>query len=339
MPASQRMLELTPHGLHLPAAGLWLDAARAPGRVFVSHAHGDHATASPAVLCTPETAAIGARRGLRPGDVRTQPYGDWHPHGDAEVMLVSAGHTLGSAMLLAREARGTVLYTGDFKRRPNPFAPTAVVPTCDVLVTECTFGHPRYRFPPDAETIERLVAFCRDALADGGVPVVCAYPFGKGQEALHHLMAAGFDVAVHGQIAAMTEAHEALGARFPEAGRWQRYARGTVAGHVLLTTPASRRSPMVTTLPRRRVCLLTGWALHPGARNLYRDCDAVLPLSDHADFDELVATVRESGARTVFTVHGDAGFAGHLRGLGIDATHLAAHPNAAPDAVQLGLGL
>ncbi|MCU0624642.1 MAG: MBL fold metallo-hydrolase [Gemmatimonadaceae bacterium] len=333
------MIVLTPHGLHCPDADLWLDARTGPGRVFVSHAHGDHATTSPAVLCSRETAVLAAHRGMRPRDCLTPPFGAWTPSARAEVALVSAGHTLGSAMLVVRGERGTAVYTGDFKRRPNPFAPPVVMPRCDVLVTECTFGHPRYRFPPDDDTIGRLIAFCRAALADDVVPVVCAYPFGKGQEALHHLLTAGLDVAVHGQIATLTEVHATLGATMPATGRWTRYARDATAGRVLLTTPGSRRSPMVTAMPRRRVCLLTGWALHPGAHNLYRDCDLVLPLSDHADFDELVASVRESGAQTVYTVHGDAGFAAHLRGLGIDATHLAAHPNAAPDAVQLGLAL
>lgn len=333
------MITLTPHGLYAPDAALWLDAPRAPGRVFVSHAHGDHLTASGAVLCTPETAAIGAHRGRRPRDLCTPALGAWTPMADAEVALVSAGHTLGSAMCVVRSAAGVGCYTGDFKRRHNPVVPPVTVPRCDVLVTECTFGHPRYRFPPDDEIVAQLVAFVRDALADGAVPVVCAYPFGKGQEALWHLLAAGLDVAVHGQIAALTQLHERLGVHFPSAGRWTAYARGTLEGRVLLTTPGSRRSPMVTALPKRRVCLLTGWALHPGAHQLYRDCDLVLPLSDHADFDELVATVRESGARIVYTVHGTATFASHLRGMGIDATHLAAHPQAAPDAVQLGLAL
>lgn len=333
------MIVLTPHGLHLPAAGLWLDAARAPGRVFVSHAHGDHATASPAVLCTRETAAIAARRGMRPRDVLTPAWGAWTPLGEATVALVSAGHTFGSAMLVARSADGTAVYTGDFKRRANPFAPPVVVPRCDVLVTECTFGHPRYRFPPDAATIARLVEFCRECLADGVVPVVCAYPFGKGQETLHHLLMAGLEVVVHGQTASLTDAHVALGATLPATGHWQRYTRAAVPGRVLLTTPGSRRTPMVRGLPRARTCLLTGWALHPAAPYRYRDYDLVLPLSDHADFDELVATVRESGAHTIYTVHGEPGFAAHLREMGFEATHLAAHPNTAPDAVQLGLSL
>ena len=113
------------------------------------------------------------------------------------------------------------------------------------------------------------------------------------------------------------------------------------AGRVLLTTPNTRKAPMVQKLPAKRVCLLTGWALHPGAWNMYKDCDLVLPLSDHADFDELVRTATESGARKVWTVHGLPRFAEHLRSLGIDAEHLAEHPQAAGSEPggQMGRGL
>ena len=103
---------------------------------------------------------------------------------------------------------------------------------------------------------------------------------------------------------------------------------------------------MVQKLPAKRTCLLTGWALHPGAWNIYKDCDLVLPLSDHADFDELVRTASESGASKVLTVHGTPKFAAHLRSLGIDAEHVMEHPNTPepePDETsprgQLGLGL
>lgn len=48
-------------------------------------------------------------------------------------------------------------------------------------------------------------------------------------------------------------------------------------------------------------------------------------LSDHADFDDLLFTVRTSGARRVYTTYGHAvPFAAILRDLGIDARPLAA---------------
>ncbi len=334
------LVALTGHGLYLPAADLYLDARSAPGAVFVSHAHADHCSHAARILCTPETAALHrARRGAR--DSIDVPLNTEVRVGGAEVTLYSAGHTLGSAMIVAHGAGGTVAYTGDFKLRPNPFTPPARIPSCDALVMECTFGEPRYRFPPDAELIERLYRFVDDAFADGATPVVLAYALGKGQEALHHLTSAGYDVVVHGAIANMCRLHVELGHPFPGPGHWERYRRGQIAGpggapRVLLTTPATRMSAMVQRLPAKRIVYLTGWAYHPGAFNIYKDCDLVLPYSDHADFDELVRTAVESGASRVYTVHGPPSFSQHLRSIGIEAEHLANHPQDAEALLQEG---
>jgi Cft2 family RNA processing exonuclease len=344
------LVTLTRHGLYLPDADLHLDARTAAGTVFVSHAHSDHCSEAERILCTPETAALHeARRGVR--EATTLGFGQTMRIASADVTLVPAGHALGSAMIVAESTNGRVAYTGDYKLRPNPFSPPVVIPRVDTLVMECTFGESRYRFPPDTELLAQLHAFVEDAFADGAVPVVLAYALGKGQEALWHLVRAGFDVAVHGAIANMCDLHVALGHGFPGPGTWTRYRRAELADpttrRVLLTVPNTRKSPMVQKLAKKRVCHLTGWALHPGAFNIYKDCDLVLPLSDHADFDELVRTATESRATKVYTVHGTPKFASHLQSLGIDAEHLAEHPNTAgvcddepvPPGGQLGFGL
>jgi putative mRNA 3-end processing factor len=318
---NDQLVQLTRHGLWLPGADLYLDARRPPGLVFVSHAHSDHCSDAGRILCTPETAALHrARRGAC--DAVRVPFGESVDVGDASVTLLSAGHALGSAMIVARSASGTVAYTGDFKLRENPFTPMARVPRCDVLVMECTFGEPRYRFPPDAVLLEQLFAFIDETLAMNATPVVLVYALGKGQEALYHLTSRGYDVMVHGAIGNMCQLHVELGFPFPGPGRWARYRRGDVGRRVLLTTPSTRKTAMVEKLRAKRIAYLTGWAQHPGAHNMYKGCDLVLPLSDHADFDELVRTARESGARSVYTVHGTPKFAGHLRELGIEAEHL-----------------
>lgn len=314
------LVQLTPRGLWLPAADLYADARRPPGLVFVSHAHSDHCSEAGRILCTPETAALHrARRGAC--DAIRVPLGDSVEVKDARVSLLSAGHALGSAMLVAESASGSVAYTGDFKLRENPFTPMARIPRCDVLVMECTFGEPRYRFPPDAVLLEQLFAFIEETLAMNATPVVLAYALGKAQEALFHLTSRGYDVMVHGAIANMCQLHVELGYPFPGPGRWSRYRRGDIGRRVLLTTPSTRKTAMVEKLPAKRVAYLTGWALHPGAHNMYKGCDLVLPLSDHADFDELVRTAQESGARKIYTVHGTPRLAMHLAQLGIDAEH------------------
>jgi Cft2 family RNA processing exonuclease len=319
------LLQVTRHGLYVPAADLYLDARWAPGTVFVSHAHSDHCSKADRIVCTPETAVLhAARRGQR--DALVLPLGEVVRCGDAEIVLHSAAHCLGAAMLEVRSANGVLVYTGDYKLRPNPFAPPSHIPRCDELVMECTFGEPRYVFPPDDQLVSGLTAFVEAALADAATPVVLAYALGKGQEALYHLTSHGFDVMLHGAIANMCRLHVELGHPFPGPGTWTRYRRGDVGRRVLLTTPSTRKTAMVQGLPRRRIVHLTGWALHPGAHNIYKGCDLVLPLSDHADYDELVRTARESGARKVYTVHGPESFSGRLQALGIEAEHLGSHP-------------
>ena len=67
---------------------------------------------------------------------------------------------------------------------------------------------------------------------------------------------------------------------------------------------------------------------------MYKDVDLLLPLSDHADYDELVRTARESGAHRIITMHGAPKFAALLREQGFNAEHLAHHPGGSKSKKQ-----
>ena len=84
---------------------------------------------------------------------------------------------------------------------------------------------------------------------------------------------------------------------------------------------------MIQNIERRYLIMLTGWAVSKSAPYMYKGVDLVLPLSDHADFDDLVRLARESGAQRIITMHGAKKFAGILRDLGLNAEHLAQHPS------------
>jgi Cft2 family RNA processing exonuclease len=307
-------------GLYAPAADLHLDARRAPGLVFVSHAHSDHCSSAPRVVCTAETAELHRRRKRGSTTFTRLGWGERLPLRDATLELTPAGHTLGSAMAVVRSAGGTLAYTGDYKLRPGAFSPGVTVPRCDTLVMECTFGDVRYRFPPEAEVLAQLFAFIDDTLSAGELPVVLAYAFGKTQEALYHLTGRGYSVGVGEPGAGLCEAHEQLGYSFPGPGSWSRYEDESSAAQVLLMT-ARGRNGLPRSGRRYRYVHLTGWSCAPHARR-FVGRDLALPLSGHADFTELERTALESGARKVYTVHGSPRFAAHLRSLGVDAEHL-----------------
>src|SRR5688500_4432103 len=239
LPASA-LVTRSRHGLHVPAADIHLDARSAPGTVFVSHAHSDHCSSAPRIICTRETAALHRRR-KHAAESTTLGFHEPLSIGDATIELLPAGHTLGSAMAMIRSAGGTLVYTGDYKLRDNPFSPPALIPRCDVLVMECTFGSPLYRFPPDDELLARLFAFIDETLAMGRTPVVLAYSFGKGQEALFYLTRRGYDVLVKEPTAGYCDAHVELGYGFPGPGTWERFAPELLPGRVVLADRKSTR--------------------------------------------------------------------------------------------------
>ncbi len=316
-------------GLYLPDLDLWFDADGPRDRCVISHAHSDHIAEHRRIVSTPETARIFRHR-CGETEVETLSYGERRDYGRYALTMFPAGHCLGSAQVLVEADGERLVYTGDFKLRPNVAAEEAVIVACDTLVMESTFGDPLYRFPPDVATQARLYAAVDRALSDGRVPVVLAYPLGKSQEALELLLRRNYRVMLHGSIWNVTEIYRELGVEF--SGSYEKYARENLRGRVLMAPPGCRRTPMITNIERRHVIMLTGWALHKSAPYMYKNVDLVLPLSDHADFDELVRAARETGAQRIITMHGAPKFAAHLRELGLNAEHLAHHPGTSKSA-------
>lgn len=316
------MIEVRFHdGVLLPELDLWLDPHAPKHRAFVSHAHSDHLAAHREVLMTPRTAALMRER---MGGERIEhliPYGESREFAEFRATLLPAGHIFGSAQIHIESDQGTLLYTGDFKVRPGLSAEPIEARQADTLIMETTYGLPKYRLPPTEEVMGLMVAFCRDAQADGAVPVLLGYSLGKSQEILCALMAAGLTPMLHAAVWRMTEVYRELCPTFPSG--YVKFDAAQVSGKVLICPPSAVRSSMITRIPNRRTAVLTGWALDPGATYRYQ-VDAAFPLSDHADYDDLLQYVNMVQPKRVLTLHGFASaFAADLRARGIEAWALS----------------
>ena len=237
-----------------------------------------------------------------------------------DITLMPAGHIFGSAQFFLSVENETLLYTGDFKLRPGKSAEPVQWRQADTLIMETTFGLPRYQFPPTAQVIDQIVNFCREALEDGSVPVLLGYSLGKAQEILCSLDGAGLTPMLHGSVFQMTRVYERFGQSFC---KYVRYKRDEVNGKVLICPPSASHSTMVTNIPRKRVAMISGWAVDPGAIYRYQ-VDAAFPLSDHADYNDLVRYVELVQPKRVLTLHGFAAeFARDLRDRGMEAWALS----------------
>jgi Cft2 family RNA processing exonuclease len=308
-------------GLHLPDHGLWLDPHRAQTLAFVSHAHSDHIARHREVLLSPATARLmNARLSGKRVEHRLD-FGKSYDFAGGRVTLLPAGHILGSAQIHFETAAGSLLYTGDFKLTPGLTAGPCEWRHADTLIMETTFGLPRYRMPPRAEVAAQVVAFCREAIDAGEVPVLLGYSLGKAQEIIRILLAAGLTPMLHDAVWEMTVLHRELDPSFPAGG--VRFKAGAAKGCVVVFPPNAISGGALEKIGARRTAVLTGWALDSGAKYRF-GCDAAFPLSDHADYDELLRYVGLVQPKRVLTMHGFASeFAADLRRRGVEAWALS----------------
>jgi DNA ligase-1 len=307
-------------GVFLPQQEIWLDPAEAKPFAFVSHAHSDHIAPHDEIIVSERTARLMQAR--MPGERHEHVlnFGEKTTVRGLDVTLIPAGHIFGSAQFFLETESGSLLYTGDFKLRPGRSAEPAEWRHAQTLIMETTFGLPRYRFPPTEEVIGQIVAFCRDALETGAVPVLLGYSLGKAQEILCALAGAGLKPMLHGTVHRMTRIYEQFGQSFCE---YERYKANDVAGKVLICPPSVNRSAMLEKIREKRVAMISGWAVEPSAIYRYQ-VDAAFPLSDHADYTDLLRYVDLVKPERVLTLHGFAAeFARDLRDRGIEAWALS----------------
>ncbi|MGK2856806.1 MAG: MBL fold metallo-hydrolase RNA specificity domain-containing protein [Thermoanaerobaculia bacterium] len=309
--------------LRLTVGDIHLDPSSPKALAIVSHAHADHIGRHEHFVATPATVAIVRSRlgaALRATELPfRQPLG-LQGH---EIELFPAGHVLGSAMTLIRRDGASLLYTGDFRLRSSWTAEEAEVPEADAVIMESTYGSPDWRFPSRDELGAKLLTLVSDILGSGNVPVLLAYSLGKAQEVCSWLARNGVRVVVHPAIAKINELYLKHGVDVGPHEVWTKQAAlfatatTSLAGAVVVVPPHLKAE--IGTIPRRETVSLTGWCLKGGWRT---GGDHALPLSDHADFDELIELVERVRPKTVYVTHGSKRFARELRQRGFAAEFL-----------------
>jgi putative mRNA 3-end processing factor len=301
-------------GLKITSIDLAVDFRRRQPRGFISHAHTDHMGRHELAFCTPATAALYQHRcGPRP--TRSMPFGEPLAWGELTLTTHPAGHVFGSAMLSISGPGGTVLYTGDFKLRPSSTAEPAAPPRADVLIMESTYGLERYRLPPREQSIAQLIEIVHRVLHCGRTPVVQAYVLGKAQEVTRILFSAGLRVVQHPLVHAVSLIYQHCGC---DLGSYERCDGSPPPDAVLVAPPRRQRGASLPGLRRPVWIAVTGWAIDPSWR--WRlGADYAVPLSDHADFDELLECVERVQPKTVYCTHGPAAFVDSLRRRGHNA--------------------
>ncbi|HEX4231099.1 MAG TPA: hypothetical protein VHZ07_20650 [Bryobacteraceae bacterium] len=298
-------VEFRETGILLPEIGLWLDSTDPCAAAWISHGHRDHAEGCHGTAIGTRATLRFYRMRLQLGEDQTEPemlpleFGESMEWRGARLTAVPAGHILGAAQLLVEYGGERLVYTGDIKLRPPLCGDTAQTQACDRLIIESTFGLPIYRLLTRDEGAERIVSFARACLDEGAVPAFIGYALGRGQEIVHVLTQAGIATAVHGAIAKFIPVYEDYGYRFPG---WEPFEAKAISGKALVVVPSHGKA-LGASRKMVRTAYVSGWAALDNARTR-SGAEELIPYSDHADFDELLTLVEQSGAERIDVVHG-----------------------------------
>lgn len=318
------LLTLTERGLHCPAGDFYIDPWRPVRQAIVTHAHSDHArTGSQRYLSSKPNADFLQLRLGPTIDLQTLHFGETLRVKDALVSLHPAGHIRGSCQVRIEHQGRVAVVTGDFKRDSDPTCEAFEPVACDLLVTESTFGLPVFRWRDASTVIAEIEAWWRRNQAQGRTSVLFAYALGKAQRLLGSVDGSIGPIFLHGALVNPTELYRQQGCVMPDCRPVTEAPAGTRWHDALVVAvPSAAGSPWLRRFGEVSTAMASGWMAIRGNRRR-RALDRGFVLSDHADWDGLLQTVRECGASQVWVTHGFAPIlARYLTDQGIDAAPL-----------------
>jgi putative mRNA 3-end processing factor len=257
------------------------------------------------VLATPQTLDIMKER--YGADFAHTPeaavYGETVVRSGVEVTLVPAGHVLGSAQVVVRWKGLTMVVSGDYKRRRDPTCPPFEPTPCDVFISEATFGLPVFRHPDDKDEIARLLRSV--AQFPERSHIVGAYALGKAQRIIRLLREGGWDrpIHVHGALERLNALYERHGVDLGPLEPATTVKKADFAGAIIIAPPSAMQDRWSRRFPDPVAAFASGW-MQIRARARQRGVELPLVISDHADWDELTATVDELRPGELWITHG-----------------------------------
>jgi putative mRNA 3-end processing factor len=333
------LLRVTSAGLYCELGGFHIDPWHPVSRAVVTHAHADHFVRGCRSYLTAAPGMAILRRRLGPqAIVQAVPYGEAVEMFGVNVSLHPAGHILGSAQVRVEHAGEVWVASGDYKVAPDPTCEPFEPIRCQTFITESTFAHPYFAWQPQAAVFDQIHAWWRQNQEEGLSSLLYAYSLGKAQRLLARLRLDQGPVFAHPAIEELNQHYRDAGIALQgiqsfspgiPAADWQRA--------MVVLPPAERWHPAMAQLGSYRTAFASGWMLLPnGPRQ--RRVQTGFALSDHADHQEILATVRATGAERVLATHGYSEvLVETLRSQGLEAEVLRTprcHPPPAIPAVQ-----
>ncbi len=298
------LISFTDKGLYCQKGDFYIDPWKPVERAIITHGHGDHAyLGHKYYLCHTYTKPILQLR-LGENNYQTLDWAETIHINDVSISLYPAGHIIGSSQVRLEYNGEIWVVSGDYKIEDDGISGKFEPVKCNTFITESTFGLPIYKWKPQQEVYENIITWINKNKENGKTSVLLAYSLGKAQRVLQAIKETTQTIFAHGAIFNMQQALIEAGWDIRAVERiTPETPKELLKGAVVIAPPSADATPWMKKFQPYSVGVCSGWMQVRGnARR--RNVDAGFALSDHADWDGLLHTVKATGAERVFVTHG-----------------------------------
>ena len=303
--SEQKFITLKSHGLYCESANTWIDPYKPVEKAIITHAHSDHFThGCKEYICSIETGLLLKKRFGKNINLKTIDYDKNFSINGINFSLHPSGHILGSSQIKIMAGSEKWLLTGDLKRQKDKTCKSYEKLKTDFLICESTFGLPIFNWEPTKKIIDHITKWVNQS--DDSTSILFCYSLGKAQRLLSELNIHNFkNIYVHKSINNMNMIYKSLGIELAETTIFDNDLEiNSLKNSLLLLPPSLNNKNFLKKFKRVQTGFASGW-MSIRAFKKRSGFDKGFPISDHADWNGLIKTIRDSEATQIFLNHGD----------------------------------
>ncbi len=313
-------ITFTNKGIYCVPGKFYIDPWRPVDLALISHGHGDHARwGMKKYLCHEFTKPILKHRIGEDIEIQTVKYGEQISVNGVKVSFFPAGHIVGSAQIRMEYKGFVTVFSGDYKVQDDGISTPFELVKCNEFITESTFGLPIYNWLSPELYSEQMKTWVEKNREQGKTSIFIGYSLGKAQRIMKSVEGFG-KIFVHNSIGKLNEAIESVGIKLPDYETvYFNEDLKKLNGEIVILPPALLDSNLIRKIPNRATGICSGWMQVRGSRR-WRSADAGFAVSDHADWNGLLQTVKATEAEKIHVTHGQTEvFSKYLNEIGIQA--------------------
>ena len=298
-------MELNDKGLYCSKGGFYIDPWRAVDKALITHAHSDHAKpGTKNYLAVDKSENLLRLRLGKKINIQIVKNGEILNINGIKISFHPAGHILGSAQIRLESDNQVVVVSGDYKTGEDYTCQQFEPVRCNTFITESTFGLPVYRWSHQKVIFEEINYWWKQNIKEGKTSILLGYSLGKAQRLISGLDIHIGPIITHSSIENINDCYRESGINLPYTTCFKEINDKNILKEAIIILPPSvNNSLLIEKFENASRAFASGWMQVKRTRK-WRSVDKGFVLSDHADWDGLINTIKETGAENIYVMHG-----------------------------------